>query len=195
MTITIKKKYLTLPVNHLRSKKKLLFISNGQMVFDLDVHLDNLSPCFTAYVDVSRFIGQTLTLSVEPEMPLCVGESDVMDEENVYQEPMRPNVHFTVKNGWNNDPNGLCFQNGLYHMFYQYNPCATIWGNMHWGHAISSDLLHWEEQDVKLFPDEYGTEYSGCAFVDTENVSKLGSTEEPPILFYYTAAGGESRLS
>ena len=195
MEIKVQKKYLTLPVNKARSKKKLCFYCNGELVYDLDVHLDNLAPTFTSYVDISRFYGQELTLTVEPQMPLCIGEADEMELQGLYEEPMRPLVHFTVKNGWNNDPNGLCFHNGVYHMFYQYNPCDIHWGNMHWGHAISADLIHWEEQDIKLFPDAYGTEYSGCAYVDHENLSGLGSKEDPPILFYYTAAGGENRLS
>ena len=195
MEIKIQKKYLTLPINSAKSKKKLYFYRDGEIVFDLDVHLDNLSPTFTAYVDVSRFLGQTLTLTIEPQMQLCIGEADKMELNGIYEEPMRPLVHFTVKNGWNNDPNGLYYHDGLYHMFYQYNPCDIYWGNMHWGHATSRDLITWEEQDVKLFPDEYGTEYSGCAFVDRENVSRLGSKESPPILFYYTAAGGTNHLS
>ena len=195
MEIKVEKKYLTLPVNQARSKKKLCFSCNGELVYDLDVHLDNLSPTFTSYVDVSRFYGQILTLTVEPQMPLCIGEADEMELPGLYNEPMRPLVHFTVKNGWNNDPNGLCYHNGIYHMFYQYNPCDIYWGNMHWGHATSRDLVHWEEQDVKLFPDENGTEYSGCAFVDSENRSGLGSREAPPLLFYYTAAGGKNLLS
>ena len=111
---------------------------------------------------------------------------------NLWNEPLRPEVHFTVKNGWNNDPNGLVYRDGIYHMFYQYNPAAPVWGNMHWGHAVSRDLLHWEEKDIALFPDAFGTMFSGSAFTDDKNASGLG---EGTMLLYYTAAGGTNLLS
>jgi len=195
MEIFIQKKYLTLPVNTSKTQKKLCFWSDGGLVFDLDVCLDNISPNYTAYVDVSRFTGKTLTLTVEPQMELCVEETDKEPQQKEGAGVLRPRLHFTVKNGWNNDPNGLCHHNGVYHLFYQYNPCGSVWGNMHWGHATSRDLLHWEDQDVKLFPDAYGTVFSGCALVDHDNLSGLGTVENPPILFYYTAAGDKSLLS
>ncbi len=195
ISVTVTKKYLVLPVQHGVPAKKVLLLEGGTLLFDVDCMLAEGQPDFYAYLDVSRFMGKTLTLTAQPEVPFSVAESDTMELTGLWQEPYRPQVHFTVKNGWNNDPNGLIFYGGQYHMFFQYNPCAVEWGNMHWGHAVSRDLLHWEEQDITLYPDELGTMYSGSAIADTENVSGLGRDGVPPILLYYTAAGNHSRLS
>ena len=99
----------------------------------------------------------------------------------------RPKYHFTPKYGWMNDPNGLIFWNGTYHMFYQHNPNGLQWAHMHWGHAISSDLLHWEHLPVALCPDEDGDIFSGSCIFDKDNVSGLGTKENPPLLAFYTS--------
>ena len=195
MKWNITKKYLVFPVNINTSQKKLFFREEGELLIDLDIKLDNITPAFWAYVDVKRFIGKTLDLEVVPEMTLTFEEADTMDLDGLWQENYRPQVHFTVKNGWNNDPNGMIYQDGIYHMFYQYNPCEPWWNNMHWGHAISEDMLHWEEQDVALFPDKQGTMFSGSAITDFRNVSGLGKDGKVPMLLYYTAAGNTSELS
>ncbi len=77
-----------------------------------------------------------------------------------------------LKNGWINDPNGLIYFDDVYHMFYQYNPTEPSWDNMHWGHAESRDLIHWEEKDTALFPDNRGTMFSGSAIYDEKNKSE-----------------------
>ncbi|MBE6634836.1 MAG: glycoside hydrolase family 32 protein [Ruminococcaceae bacterium] len=187
MKIKIEKKYLIFPVNVLTSKKKVTFSNDGQTVYELMMNLDNRNPDFSAYVDVSRFIGRELELTVKPDMEIRYRTSDEMDIDGLYNELVRPQVHFTTKNGWNNDPNGLIYLDGTYHMFYQHNPCSPEWENMHWGHSTSSDLIHWTEQPIALFPDETGMMYSGSAILDTENVTGLGTKENPPALLYYTA--------
>ncbi|MDN4067127.1 PfkB family carbohydrate kinase [Paenibacillus vini] len=88
-------------------------------------------------------------------------------------EHFRPGFHFSPPSHWLNDPNGLVFYEGSYHLFYQHHPYGNTWGPMHWGHAISKDLVHWEHLPIALFPDEHGAIFSGCCVVDWKNSSGL----------------------
>lgn len=108
-------------------------------------------------------------------------------------EKHRPNVHFTPPANWMNDPNGMVYYAGEYHLFYQYHPGSTIWGPMHWGHAVSKDMLNWQHLPVALYPDELGTIFSGSVVVDWENTSGLGTKDNPPMvaLFTYHDVAGE----
>lgn len=188
MKIKIESKYLVFPVNGQATSKKLFLKSGERNLYTLDIRLDNYAPDFQAYVDVSRFVGMELEIKVVPVMEIKFRQSDCMDIPNAYQEPLRPQVHFSPKNGWNNDPNGLVYVNGEYHMFFQYNPCGTWWDNMHWGHAVSKDLIHWEEKDIALYPDDLGTMFSGSAIVDRRNLLGLQNGVIPTVVLYYTAA-------
>ena len=98
----------------------------------------------------------------------------------------RPNFHFTPPKGWMNDPNGMVYMDGEYHLFYQHYPDDIVWGPMHWGHAISRDLLHWEHKKIALCPDELGYIFSGSCIYDKENCSGLGTKETPPLLAFFT---------
>lgn len=98
----------------------------------------------------------------------------------------RPAVHFTAPKNWINDPNGMVYINGKYHLFYQHYPSAPHWGPMYWGHAVSKDLLHWEHLPIALYPDELGCIFSGSCVYDWENLSGLGSKETPPLLAIFT---------
>ena len=98
----------------------------------------------------------------------------------------RPIIHFTPPSNWINDPNGMVYLNGKYHLFYQHFPLAPHWGPMHWGHAVSEDLLHWKHLPIALYPDELGCIFSGSCVYDEENLSGLGTEEKPPLLAIFT---------
>ncbi|MET1087360.1 MAG: glycoside hydrolase family 32 protein [Arthrobacter sp.] len=104
----------------------------------------------------------------------------------------RPEFHYTAGRNWLNDPNGLVYLNGTYHLFYQHNPFGPDWGNMSWGHATSPDLLHWEEQPVAIPCDEFEGLFSGSAVFDEHNTSGFGTAENPPLVAIYTSAYSEA---
>ena len=98
----------------------------------------------------------------------------------------RPELHFSPKIGWTNDPNGLFYENGTYHLYYQHYPDDTVWGPMHWGHASSTDLLHWEYHPIVMAPDELGYIFSGSAVLDTANTTGFGKDGVTPIVAMFT---------
>lgn len=106
--------------------------------------------------------------------------------KTAYQEPYRPQFHFTPQEKWMNDPNGLVYHKGVYHLFYQYYPEDIVWGPMHWGHATSEDLIHWEQKPIALYPDEHGLIFSGSAVIDHQNSSGFGSAAHPPMVAIFT---------
>jgi sucrose-6-phosphate hydrolase SacC (GH32 family) len=159
--------------------------------------LDFDNPEVEFYLNMDRFAGKELELVAEPNMALDIKKSDTKyPPEDSYTGLYRPEFHYSAQRGWLNDPNGLVYYRGVYHMFYQYNPVGCKWGNMHWGHAESKDLIRWEEKDPVLYPDEMGTMFSGSAIVDDRNVTGLKKNDNDVILLYYTAAGNtDSELS
>ena len=103
-----------------------------------------------------------------------------------YKEPHRPQFHFSPEKMWMNDPNGMVYHHGEYHLFYQYYPDTTVWGPMHWGHAVSPDMVHWEHLPIALYPDSLGYIFSGSAVMDKENTSGLGLDGEGPMVAIFT---------
>lgn len=120
-------------------------------------------------------------------------EKKFTQENDAFQEQHRPQFHFSPPSMWMNDPNGMVYLNGEYHLFYQHYPDSTVWGPMHWGHAISKDLVHWEHMPIALYPDSLGYIFSGSAVVDKDNTSGLGSKDNPAMVavFTYHDAEGE----
>ena len=111
---------------------------------------------------------------------------DTSNQTLYYHEEHRPQFHFSPKEKWMNDPNGLVFHEGTYHLFYQYYPEDVVWGPMHWGHATSSNLLQWQHQPIALYPDKNGYIFSGSAVVDHGNTSGLGTDGNDPLVAIYT---------
>ena len=192
-------RYLCLDINNAAPCRKIVVREEGKIVYDLDVYLalpgmDSVR----MYADLYPFCGRELTFSLaegENEVPFPARLTAEREGESDYRNHLRPMVHFTSRYGWNNDPNGLIYADNAYHMFYQHNPAGTRWGNMHWGHAASGDLVRWVEKPEALYPDEHGTMFSGSAVADYDNVTGLKEGDFTPILLYYTAAGGNSLLS
>ncbi|HAX96136.1 MAG TPA: hypothetical protein DCY35_06410, partial [Prolixibacteraceae bacterium] len=108
------------------------------------------------------------------------------EKSDYYTEKYRPQFHFSPEANWMNDPNGMVFYDGEYHLFYQHYPDSTVWGPMHWGHAVSKDLVHWEHMPIALYPDSLGMIFSGSAVVDWKNTSGFGTTGNPPLVSVYT---------
>ncbi|MGW0494303.1 GH32 C-terminal domain-containing protein [Streptomyces sp. NPDC003007] len=102
-------------------------------------------------------------------------------------ERYRPQFHFTPEKNWMNDPNGLVYHKGEYHLFYQYNPSGNVWGDMSWGHAVSKDLVHWKELPLALSHDDEEMVFSGSAVVDRDNTTGFGTRQNPPMVAVYTS--------
>jgi len=119
----------------------------------------------------------------------------------IFNELHRPQFHFSPEKNWMNDPNGLVYYDGEYHLFYQHNPFGNEWGFMHWGHAVSKDLVRWEHLPIALYPDNDSkdkdscTAYSGSALVDHNNLTGLQKGEEKTILLFYTSRKCGQRLA
>ncbi len=114
------------------------------------------------------------------------GEKKAGDNAAGYSEPHRPQVHFSPQKNWMNDPNGLVYYNGTWHLFFQYYPDSTVWGPMHWGHATSTDLVHWSEKPIALYPDSLGYIFSGSVVADIHNTSGLGKKGQIPLIAIFT---------
>jgi fructan beta-fructosidase len=118
-------------------------------------------------------------------------DSTLSGSAQFFKEMHRPQLHFTPREHWMNDPNGMVYHDGEYHLFYQYYPDGLTWGPMHWGHAVSEDLVHWEHLPIALYPDSLGYIFSGSAVVDTNNSSGLGAAGNPPMVAIYTYHSAE----
>lgn len=192
-TLYANHRYLKIPVKNGAPKRDIELWLNNEKVRWFDVELADSLYDWIAYLDIEKWKGQSLKLSVFNSNKQRVGfnlmeQTDLQDDNRIYAENGRGQIHFSAKRGWLNDPNGLVFFKGKYHLFFQHNPYGTNWGNMHWGHAVSTDLIHWKESGEALYPDESGVMFSGGAVVDTKNSAGLGGgISAPPMVLFYTA--------
>ena len=117
---------------------------------------------------------------------VMVSAAQAQQAAPVYHEQWRPQFHFSPKAHWMNDPNGMVFYQGTWHLFFQYYPDSSVWGPMHWGHAASTDMVHWQERPIALYPDKLGYIFSGSAVVDRNNTSGFGRPGQPPLVAIFT---------
>jgi len=117
---------------------------------------------------------------------ICAAQTIRSQEAGYLSDKHRPQFHFSPKKFWMNDPNGLIYHNGTYHLFFQHFPEKTVWGPMHWGHATSTDLLKWTEQPIALYPDKLGWIFSGSAVMDFDNTTGFGKNGKPPMIAIFT---------
>lgn len=194
LEIEISQKYLNLPVSHQAERNIMTISTEGAESRSFKIRLADGKPDYWVFGDMTDYMGKTITIDYNgPVKGLdnIYQSDDIAGTDSIYIEKYRPQVHFSTRRGWINDPNGLVFYDGEYHLFYQHNPYESEWENMHWGHAVSRDLIHWEELPVALYPDKLGTMYSGSAVIDYKNTSGFGSAENPAMVAIYTAAGEE----
>ena len=183
--INTNQRYLLLPVEEVMPDVRVSMIVNNKEVNVADVRLAVNRVDYFVPLDLSDYAGKNILLkfklgSNDPIRgklsAVCCKEmklSDTFDTGN--REKFRPSYHFSPLYGWMNDPNGMVYKDGEYHLFYQHNPYGSKWGNMHWGHAISKDLINWEHRPDAITPDALGTIFSGSAVVDTANTAGFGA--------------------
>jgi fructan beta-fructosidase len=189
---TPEKKYLVLPVKNGAPKKNLELWLNGNLVRYFDMELADGEADWLAYLDISEWKGKPVELRVDKLDRSSNAFHQVLQSDNdggkAYNEELRGQFHFSPKRGWTNDPNGMCYYKGEYHLFFQHNPYGRGWGNMTWGHAVSKDMVHWKEVGDAIHPDGFGPMFSGSAVVDSANTSGLGSPNDPPMVMFFTGA-------
>lgn len=189
-------RYWNIPVRTGAIAEQIDIVVDGKLVRNMEVELDGEHPDFWVTLEVTEWIGKELSLKMSktPSVEKALDKmffSDIPKEVDLfYKESLRPKVHFTSQRGWLNDPNGLVWYEGEWHLFYQHNPYGFNWNNMTWGHAVSSDLVHWKEIGDVLHPDSLGPIFSGSAVVDYKNTLGLFENEKKALVAIYTSAGG-----
>ena len=197
VSLKVSCRYLNIPVSHKTVRKQLTMTAKGEDTLSVVVMIAEGTPDYWVFKDVSRYKGKMLKLNYEGSnnvLKNIIQSDSIFGESMMYREENRPQFHYTARRGWINDPNGLVYHNGLYHLYYQHNPYEREWENMTWGHATSPDLLHWTEHDDVLFPDCLGTMYSGSAVYDERNTSGFGTEKHPPLVYAYTADRSEREV-
>ena len=195
-------KYLNFPVKNGAPRRLVRLYMGDSLVRELNIELATDNPDFWVFLDVSEFQGKQGTLRIYQYDPTwktgidAVHQGDTFPgQETLYQEKLRPQFHFSSRRGWINDTNGMVWYDGEYHMFYQHTPYSWGGNDKTWGHAVSPDMVHWEELADAIHPDELGSIWSGSAVVDNTNTSGFQTGSEKPIVCIYTTAGGVTAWS
>ncbi len=188
ISIQMRHRYLNFPVSHGIERNPMKFTIDGTEETPVVIRLTAGEPDYWVFRDMTAHKGKTVKISYDGDavaLSKIYQSDEIAGFDSLYRETNRPQFHFTSRRGWNNDPNGLLYHNGEYHLYYQHNPYEKEWENMHWGHAVSRDLVHWTELDDALRPDEIGTMFSGSAVIDHDNASGWG---KGVLVAFYTAA-------
>lgn len=197
VTMKITKRYLNLPVSHQVERGRMSLQTKGKANQAFVIRLAKGQPDYWTFCDLSAYQGKTITISYPGEqtgLKQVYQSDEAVAKKELYREKNRPQLHFTAQVGWINDPNGLIYHEGEYHLFFQHNPYERDWENMHWGHAVSKDLIHWEQLSEALYPDEHGTIFSGSAVIDEANTAGYNKGETPAMIALYTAASPEKQV-
>lgn len=205
-TIRIEKKYLNFPVGYHTEMEKVNMFLNMEKVYEFDIRVSP-KPDYWVYLNCEKWIGEMIEIEIycnplhgnakesASSMNLIYQSDEPAEKPLFYTEPYRPYYHYTVKRAWLTDVCGIFYYNGKWHLQYQRNPFGIDWGNMHWGHAVSDDLLHWDELDNSIVPDSLGPAFSGYSVIDGKNTLGFQKTDHKTIVSFYTSAGGYSDLS
>lgn len=189
------KKFLMLPIQEKIGESRVTLIVDNYAIHTMHIRLAVDKVDYFMPYELSEYDMEKVVLDIHglKEEAVCWTEmklSDTFDKQN--REQYRPIYHFTPEYGWMNDPNGMVYKDGEYHLFYQYNPYGSMWGNMHWGHAVSKDLTSWEHLPVAIAPDDLGAIFSGSCVVDKNNTAGFG---KDAIVAFYTSAGASQTQS
>lgn len=189
VSLNVAENYLLLPIQDDAPEGKIcIVVNNEQKGTVMNVRFARERVDSYVPFELSAYKGQYVSVDIQgvPESAVCWKElkmSDSFDMAN--KECFRPVYHHTPVYGWMNDPNGMFYKDGVYHLYFQYNPYGSVWGNMHWGHSTSSDLMHWKFEGSAIVPDAWGAIFSGSCVVDHENTAGFG---KGAIVAFYTSA-------
>ena len=177
-------RYLWLPIQESAPEGKVQLIVGGMLQTEQNVRMAREKTDYYVALDLLPFQGnKALRVCVQNVPAGSVCFKNLKQNDNVdfalIEEKYRPLYHHTPKRGWMNDPNGMFYKDGVWHLFYQYNPYGSMWGNMHWGHSSSTDLVHWKDEGVALAPDAWGTMFSGSCVTDNGNIVAMYTTSRP----------------
>lgn len=194
--LTLNKQHLLLPIKTGQPKAQIDLVIDNFPVrqFDAEIAADETDVTFWAFLDITAFKNKTATLQVKgassDSFAMIKQGNNIPGHDNFYTERLRPQFHFSQIIGWNNDPNGMVYHNGKWHLYFQHNPYGFNWGNMHWGHATSTDLIHWTQQPIAIYNKRRGDwAFSGGATVDVNNTAGFQTGSKPPIIASWTSTG------